>query len=133
MFPEFVKLGYDPTEFLSDYSENKLTNDEVFIIKKHFIKTGFFRKVYYNKTAIDLYIGKYFAAISCPNKTFDYSSQLSDLKYIDPELYRILDDFVIAWKSFDYNDKDPITSGYHSLLFDFIDNLENWTSGKTIK
>jgi hypothetical protein len=75
MFPLFVNLGYEPDKFLSDYSENKLTNNEILCIKKHFF-TRFFKKVLYNKTAIDFYIGKYFAAISCPNTTFDYTSQL---------------------------------------------------------
>jgi hypothetical protein len=46
MYPEFVKLGYNPEEFLSDYSENKLTNDEIFNIKKHFIRPGFLKKLF---------------------------------------------------------------------------------------
>jgi|WetSurMetagenome_2_1015567.scaffolds.fasta_scaffold06539_2 hypothetical protein len=133
MYPEFLKLGYNPEEFLSDYSENKLTNDEIQNIKKHFIRPGFFKKAIYNKSAIDVFIGKYFAAISCPNKTFEYSSQLTELSQIDPDLYNILDSFITSWKSFDFNDKDPITSGYQTILYDFIESLENWTIGKTIK
>ncbi|HUX56301.1 MAG TPA: hypothetical protein VMV77_04965 [Bacteroidales bacterium] len=133
MFPEFLKLGYDPEKFLSDYSENKLTKENISKIKKHFITKGLFKKVFYNATAIGLYIGKYFAAVSCPNKSIDYFNQLTDLKKIDQELYRILEDFIIAWNTFDFNDKDPITSGYHLLLFDFIDKLEKWANGKTIK
>jgi hypothetical protein len=133
MYPEFVKLGYNPEEFLSDYSENKLTNDEILNIKKYFVRTGFFKKAIYNKSAIDVFIGKYFAAISCPNKTFEYTRQLLDLKHIDSDLYCILDRFITSWMSFDYNDNDPLTSGYHTLLFDFIESLENWTTGKLIK
>ena len=133
MFPDYLKLGYEPEKFISDYSENKLTDKEIAKIKKHFMYNGLLKKNLYNASAIDLYIGKYFAAVSCPNKTFDYSSQLSDLEKIDPDLYRVLDDFIIAWKSFDINDKDPITGGYHTLLFDFICNLENWAISKTIK
>ena len=48
---------------------------------------------------------------------------------IDPGLFQILETFLNDWKSFDYNDTDPITGNYHSLLFDFIENLENGHTG----
>jgi hypothetical protein len=56
-----------------------------------------------------------------------------ELKNIDFDLFHILDTFLNDWKNFDYEDTNPITGSYHSLLFDFIENLEKWTNGKTIE
>ncbi len=132
MLPEFLKLGYSESDFLSDYSVNKLTADEISKIKSHYSASILFKKIY-NTSAVDLFIGKYFAANSCSNKSYDYQRQLNELKKIDPDLFQILETFLTDWKNFDYNDTDPITGSYLSLLFDFIDSLEKWTDGKTIK
>ena len=132
MLPEFIRLGYEPNEFISDSLVNKLTDEEVLKIKNHFVTNLFFKKVY-NASAIDLYIGKYFAVLACPNKTFDYTIQLNKLKAINQELFQILEKFITAWINFDYEDDDPIRGSYHILLFDFINSLENWTHGKVIK
>jgi len=132
MFPEFIRLGYSRDEFLSDFSVNKLTDESLSAIRKHFTAKRFFKKVY-NSTAIDFFIGVYFAANACPNESFDYKKQLIELKKIDSDLFQILDNFLNAWINFDYNDTDPITSSYHTFLFQFVGDMENWTNGKTIK
>lgn len=131
MLPEFLILGFNEKDFLSDYSVNKLTDEEIFKIKKHYTTTILFKKIY-NASAIDFFIGKYFAANTCPNKSYDYQSQLKKIEKIDPELFQILETFLANWKNFDYNDTDPINGSYHILLFGFIENLEKWTEGKTI-
>lgn len=38
MLPEFLDLGFDENDFLSDYSVNKLTDKEILKIKKHYCK-----------------------------------------------------------------------------------------------
>jgi hypothetical protein len=131
MYPVFIKLGYNQTEFIADYFVDKLTNKDIEDIKNHLVEKRIFRKVY-NASAIDFFIGKFFAANACPNDFFDYKKQLEKLKTIDFELFQILETFMIAWKNFDYNDTDPISRSYNLLLFDFIDSLENWTTGKII-
>lgn len=132
MFPEYIKLGYSPDRFIQDYLAHKLTTEEIFMIKQHFTINIIFKKIY-NSKAIDLYIGKYFAAKACPNKSIDYSKLLNDLKVIDAALFQILEDFLKAWDEFDYTDKDPITGGYQTILFNFINDLVLWTNGKIIK
>lgn len=132
MFPEFIKLAYNENDFLSDYSVSKLTSEEISKIRKHYTTNILFKRVY-NASAIDFFIGKYFAAYSSPNKSYDYRQQLNELKKIDADLFKILEAFMSDWNKFDYNDKDPVTGSYHSMLFDFIENLEKWTDGKTIK
>jgi hypothetical protein len=132
MLPEFLKLGYNENDFISDYFVNKLTSDEISKIKKHF-KTKIMLKTVYNASAINFFIEKYFAANSCPNKSYDYQTQLNKLGKIDPDLFQILESFLNDWKNFDYNDLDPITGSYHIFLFKFIRNLEKWTDEKSIK
>jgi len=131
MLPEFLRLGYNKNKFISDYSINKLTKEEIVNIKKHFTK-GIFFKVYSAK-AIDTFVGKFFAANTCSNDSFDYSKPLVELRQIDTDLFQILDAFLTNWKNFDYTDIDRIPGSYHILLFDFIENLEKWTRGKIIK
>lgn len=131
MLPEFLKLGYRESEFVSDYSTNKLTVEEVRKIKNNF-KTKLLFKTIYNASAIDLFIGKYFAVSACTNSTFDYPKQLVELKKIDEELFEILETFVIEWKKYDYASTDDLNS-YHTILFNFIEKLEKWTDNKTIK
>jgi len=131
MLPEFLKLGYPESEFISDYSTNKLTVEEIIKIKNNF-KTNFLFKTTYNASAIDFFIGKYFAVSACTNTTFDYPKELAELKKIDVELFEILETFVIEWKKYDYTNPDVLNS-YHTILFDFIEKLEKWTDNKTIK
>lgn len=132
MFPEFIKLGYDESDFIFDYSENKLTAEDISKIRKHFTTNVLFKKIY-NASAIDFFIGKFFAAKSCPNKSYDYQQNLNELKKIDGDLFRILETLMTDWITFDYNDPDPAKGSYHLLLFDFIENFKKWTNGKTIK
>ena len=131
MLPEFIMLGFDQNEFLTDYYVNKLTNEEIAKIKTNFVAKKLFGKTYNAKT-VDFYVGKYFAAKCCPNKTFDYDRQLKELSKIDTDLFQILENFMTEWVKFDYNDTDPISGSYNTLLYDFIDNLEKWTYGKRI-
>lgn len=131
MFPEFLRLGYPESKFISDYSTNKLKVEEVENIKNDF-KTRFLFGTTYNASAIDFFIGKYFAVSACTNTTFDYSEQLAELKKIDVELFEILETFVMEWKKYDYTSTDLLNS-YHTILFDFIEKLEKWTDNKTIK
>ena len=34
------------------------------------------------------------------------------------------------WEKFDYKNTDPITGGYHSILFEFIEQLREWVQTK---
>lgn len=131
MLPEFLKIGYDRKEFLLDYSTNKFTDEELRNLKANFIHNGFFKKVY-NASAVDFYVGKYFAIGTCPNNELDYSNALNELQKIDKDLFSILEKFLKEWIDFDYTNDDPIAGSYHLFLFDFVDELENWTKGKQI-
>ena len=123
MLPIFLSLGFERKCFLSDYSTNKFTAQELEAVKNHFCKYGL-----YHSSTIDLFIGKYFATKSCPDNSKDYTNQLKELQSINNELYLILDKFLIAWNNFDYNNDGD----YHSFVFDLVNELDNWTIGKLI-
>ncbi|MEA5111553.1 hypothetical protein SDC9_21804 [bioreactor metagenome] len=131
MFPEFLKLGYPKSEFISDHSINKLTFEEVRLIRKYF-KTTFLFRTTYKASAIDFFIGKYFAASACTNTTFDYPKQLAELKKIDNWLFEILETFIFEWKNYDYTNTD-FSKGYYTIVFDFIEKLNEWADNKKIK
>jgi hypothetical protein len=131
MLPEYLRLGFEREDFLSDYSTHKFSKEERKIIKQNYAGSSVLGKIY-NSSAIDLYIGKFFAVKSCPNNTRNYTNELKELETLDSSLYQILDKFFIAWTEFDYNNDDPIFGGYHSMLFDFTDELDNWATGKKI-
>lgn len=131
MLPKFLEMGFKSQDFISDYSVNKLNQQEIRALKKHFKTRALFKK-YYNSSAIDLYIGKYFSARACPNKLFNYENGLQELKGIDIELFQILETFNRDWDKYDYNDRDPVTRDYHDFLSDFVNGLIKWTSNKTI-
>lgn len=131
ILPEFIKLGYKESEFLFDYAVNKLTDGEIQRIKASF-STGSSMTKMYNGRTIDFFIGKYFSAISCPNRIIDYSKNLLELKQIDNDLFSILESLRIAWDNFDYNSDDILVNSYHTCVFDFTDNLEKWALNKVI-
>jgi hypothetical protein len=128
MLPEFLNLGYDKSEFISDYSVNKLTFDEINKLKNNF-KASFLFMTIYKSCCIDFYIGKYFAVSSCPNNNYDYQKQLIELKSIDKELFDILETFLTNWKKYDYNDN---LLSYSSFLSVFLHDLNIWIDNKKL-
>ncbi len=132
MLPEFFKMGFDREDFISDYWTNKLSEDDLKLIKKHFRKKRLFERETFNSKVIDFYIGKCFAAKACPNQTYNYEKGLNELKLIDTDLYTVLQKFIRGWDKFDFDDTDPLTGGYHDILFDFITGLTEWGIKKRI-
>jgi hypothetical protein len=130
VFPLYLEMGYEREKFIFDYFEPKLTRIETDNIKNNFFfhpPTGAF----YIGYIIDLYIGKFFAAKTCKNPSFDYSGYLGELFLLDSALFQILGSFTTAWDGYDINNHDPLNS-YHLILFDFVDKMEEWCKGKKI-
>ncbi len=132
MLPEYLKMGFKREDFILDYSVDKLTDEELRSIRKHFKTKPIFQKEQFNSKAIDLYIGKYFAIKACPNLTFNYESGLNELKKIDSELYSILEIFITGWDKYDYNESDLITGGYNDIVLDLATGLSDWGLNKRI-
>lgn len=134
MFPIYLKMGYDKKLFISDFDNPKLTGADILSIQNNFRKKGLFHKVVYKASAIDFFIGKFFAACACPNDAIDYSSYLNDLKSLDCQLYSILDRFWQEWLKYDiFIEHGPLDFNYNDLCFSFIEDLEKWAEGKRIR
>lgn len=132
MLPIFLEMGFNREDFISDYSENKLTEENLKSIKRLFKSKILFQREKYDSKAIDFFIGKYFAVKACPNLTYNYDKGLNELGRIDTDLYFVLNKFMKNWDMFDYNDTDPITGGYRDILFDFVNGLTEWSKGKSV-
>jgi hypothetical protein len=126
MFPAFIKLGYQPCDFMSDYYVNKFSDEEASDLIKRFVSHG-----KYSAIGINVFIIKFFSARTCPNKEFNYKSNLDKLEKIDHELYSILDRFLNSWENFDI--EKIKTDEFQNLTSDFVDALEGWTKGKIIE
>jgi len=135
MLPIFEQMGFDKSEFLSDYNVNKLEAKEIKDLKGNFKKKTWYGRTYYDKTNIDLYIGKFFAANACPNSNYNYTDGLSELKLINSGLYGILNEFLFKWINFDIKKIDDAIqfADYSLMQFEFVDSLENWFKNNRVK
>lgn len=98
MLPLFLELGYSRPEFIQDYDTDKFTWLDLGYILAIFRKSWFWKKRY-TATGVDQYIGRYFAAKTCPDPSRDYTFQLSRLRKLDAELFEILETFFTAWEN----------------------------------
>jgi len=135
MLPLFVKMGFDNSEFLDDYHVDKLNGAALIDLKRNFKKRTFLGKQYYQRIYVVLFIGKYFAARTCPNSIFDYAKGLGELKDIDRQLYNAADSLMSKWDSFDIEQLDDslVSSSYYEMQFEFAEDIENWLKNKRIK
>lgn len=129
MLPDFLQLGYKSNEFVSDFHTDKLTAQDVADVALNYRDpvTGV-----YNSEAVNIYIGKYFAARTCANTGFNYVQNLKALNNIDPDLFWVLEQFYTQWNAYNKTTA-PIYITPHSIVFDFVENLEQWSTGKSIQ
>jgi hypothetical protein len=131
MLPLYLALGYDRREFIQDFDRNKFTILDLGYVSAVFRRKGFWKKTY-TRQGIDQYIGRYFAAKTCPDPNRDYSYQLSRLKKLDAELFQILENFFTAWVNYDYNSNDTREGSYLRLSLPFVDSLDAWAAKRKI-
>ncbi|AXG74738.1 hypothetical protein DVK85_11050 [Flavobacterium arcticum] len=128
MLPLFLELGYDVEDFQDDYYLDKGKNEDFHLLQKGFCFDSYKGLVYLDK-AIDCYIGIYFSAKACPNKSFDYSKFYADLKNIDMHLFVILENYFEDWLKYDYTDK---FGSYQDITYNFMSILKSWCEDKII-
>lgn len=123
MLPIFLERGFDRAKFLFDYETFKTEPSFIHKIGKLYKQGN-----QYNVSAVKNFIGKYFAFKCDPNPAFDYQIELSQLKKIDAQLYRILDDYFSKWSDYDFtNDEFGL---YREINMGLYDSLKPWLSGK---
>ncbi|RYE16310.1 MAG: hypothetical protein EOP45_17720 [Sphingobacteriaceae bacterium] len=121
--PHYLEMGYDRSMFLLDYHEFKTAPGFINQIAKYY-KQG----ALYNLSAIRNFIGKYFAFKCDPNPTFNYDSELRQLRKIDSQLYQILENYFLRWTKYDFT-ADAL-SEYRDIHADFYTSIKPWMNGK---
>jgi hypothetical protein len=124
MLPIFLKMGFTDKEFLSDFNETKMTTTFF-----EAIKSRYRTKEAYDREAVDVYIGKFFAMKSCNNKKFKYFEHYMSMQKLDKKMYKLLYDFWSDWETFDFLDPEDSYSG---ILEYFVTDLKTWLSNKTL-
>ena len=123
MFPVYINLGFEKEKFLLDFNENKCTQEELSILKNNY-------KIHslINKKAVDFYIGKLFAILADPNTEFDYTQELNEFKQIDPILFEANNKMIQSWKEIKLENRKIWDDDYHTVLFEYYQDLEKWIS-----
>ena len=124
MLPIFLEMGFTDKEFLSDFNEIKMTDTFFEAIKSRYRVKGI-----YDREAVDVFIGKFFAMKNCNNKKFKYFKHHMSMQKLDKEMYKLLHDFWSDWETFDFLDPEDSYSG---ILEYFVTDLKKWLSNKTL-
>lgn len=125
MLPIYFDMGYDWGEFATDSYQEKITEDDILTIQ-----SGLRRFDKYDARIVDFFIGKFIAAVACPNTSADYTSRFNAMRQVERELFDVLSPFVDLWKAFDIDANDPFNS-YRDVLSVFLDPLELWVNERS--
>jgi len=121
MWPLYLALGFDRTQFLLDYDTPKCTVEEISLIRIFLHSDSTLQK-----TAADCFLGKFFGIKACPNDKINYGNFLDDLNAIDTHLFQILDDFWEKWLAYDINNYHIRNYNYWALCDELCCSLEEW-------
>jgi hypothetical protein len=127
MYPKYVSLGYNPSQFLYDNYIHKCTENEIKSLEQNYRVLLAIRIV-----AVDFFIGKFFAIHADHNIDLDYSNCKMRLEAVDGRLYKILSSFWNEWVDYDVEKEDGILVSYHQIAFDFYNDLEDWIRNKIL-
>lgn len=124
MLPLYLDRGYRNDLFVRDYHQKIMDKVQLLALQETYYSNGF-----YNRDAIDKYIGKFYSMKTSNNPIYEYDSYFRGLKVIDPDLYRCLVLFWQDWQSFEIGDP---RKKYQKMFGRFIENLSHWSVGKII-
>lgn len=124
MLPIFLEMGYKNQLFINDFNKPKMNKKMLEILLKRYRKNSV-----YDREAVDFYIGTFFAMKSCNNHSFKYHKYYIAFQELDKNLYELLNEFWLDWKTYDFEDKDD---AYDKILQYFIEDINGWVSEKII-
>lgn len=134
MLPIFKDMGFDESDFISDYFLDKLDDSKINELRNNMIKNPIFGRPYFNKYYVDLYIGTFFSARACPfTLLLAGDCKFNELRAICPDVYDVLDVFLTKWSDFDINNIDPIFNEYNTMENELYYGLEEWILNNRIK
>lgn len=117
IFPEFLRMGYQKNDFLSDINTPPVDFIKIFTIQN---QLNSFDEKYYG---VKNFLGIYFSLMCSFHPPEIYKEHLNLLKAIEPELGNILDDFFFQWNLLTINDQ---SKKFKSLLKSFLNKFSNW-------
>ncbi|WP_281635472.1 hypothetical protein [Flavobacterium marginilacus] len=127
MLPIYLDLGFEREKFILDYYEYKFNKSDLELLKLNYkINNNI------NPNAVDFFIGKQIAILADPNDDFDYSKELKELKSIDSILYEANEQMISHWKKIKVENRELYEDDYHSVLFEYYQNLENWIKANNL-
>jgi len=124
MRPIFVQMGYEKRFFTNDFNVPKMTKKMLDILLKRYQHNDA-----YDREAIDFYIGTFFAMKSCINTSFNYHKYYIAFQNLDNELYTLLSEFWLDWKTYNFEDD---ADHYDKILRYFIEDMNGWISEKVL-
>jgi hypothetical protein len=122
--PLFLEMGYENQLLTNDFHEPKMNKKMLDVLFKRYKN-----KDVYDREAVDFFIGTFFAMKSCNNEAFKYHKHFIAFQNLDKELYTLLSEFWLDWKTFDIEDTED---SYDKILQYFIEDINGWVSKKTI-
>ena len=122
--PFFLEMGYENRLLTDDFNEPKMNKKMLDVLFKRYKN-----KDVYDREAVDFFIGTFFAMKSCNNEAFKYHKHFIAFQDLDKELYTLLTEFWLDWKTFDIEDTED---SYDKILQYFIEDINGWVSKKTI-
>ncbi len=125
MLPIFLKMGYENRLLTNDFHEPKMNRKMLDILLKRYTNNGAF-----DREAVDFFIGTFFAMKSCNNPAFKYHKYFIAFQELDKELYTLLSEFWLDWKTYDIEDSED---SYDKIIQYFIEDITGWVSEKNIR
>ena len=125
MYPQFIRMGYDPSKFIKDSLFEQASLKFINSIKLKMFWT-------YQSNAINWYIGS-LISILAHHIEHNYNEHHSKLLRKDPDLYYIITKFWKSWKLFDIENIDVIYNYDLDLTNTLASELNEWCKNKIIR
>lgn len=120
MYNLYLKMGYDSTKFLLDYSEIKINEDELQeLIRKYRIGNKI------NSSVVHYFVGKLSAILGDINIEHNYHDAEIEFQNIDQELYEVIAALFVEVINHDY-EKADFMYNYRDIAGKFYEQLLDW-------
>jgi hypothetical protein len=113
MYPKYLELGFEKSEFVGDYYERKCSVEEI----RSEVELNF----HPNISTLKYITAKYFLIKGTFDLSIDYTEDLKLLSELSPNLYFILDSF---WTSLLNLSPQYSRKNQESIVMEFFKNLE---------
>lgn len=118
MLPLYLSMGFERDLFCESYYMHCCSE-----MNMQIIRSGM-KKEIPSPASVDLFIHKFFAMKCCSNPGFIYDHYLEQLKFINHDLFTILDKFWNEWNAFDMDVSE--VNSFKPFTNHFMHKLGTW-------